>query len=285
LAGGIAFRSEPQLLASLRPYRLAAVPELTLDIEKLADTVVRDWPTAMTSTSSAIDFTQHCPSCGGVFTVDRFEATSPGARLHIIVKNSGEYGNLNLVLDACRVFVLGSRQAEDWVKSYRWARAKGRNALELYEKVTSSYGLRAANEDELPRELGAGESWSGWFESSRPLADEIAAMIVIIGPFRRDGPHGFANHMTLDDTRPFISLRGEVLVEPPSSVMRWAGWLVAWLRCLWRLENLGMVLGALAGAVADNLGGTVLLFTFAGLVGGWHLFHVLAKRLQERAKS
>jgi hypothetical protein len=236
----------------------------------------------MTSTLESVAFSQHCPDCGGVFTIDQLQATTNGFRLRLSVENTGEHGTLNLVMDSCRIFALDSRQSDWWIRSYAWWRAQGRTAWELYDKVTLVYGLRPLQEDELPFELHPGQSWSGLFESSRSLGEDAVALIGFPGPFRRTKPHSFMSHMTMDGTRPFISLQGDVTVEPPSIAKKWAGWLVALARCVWRFELLGIFAGGIIGSVADIYLDTRPVFQFSGIPVGWYIFHLLAGNLWRR---
>src|SRR5688572_11728721 len=120
----------------------------------------------MTTTPVSIEFSQHCPDCGGVFAIDQFEATERGFRLRLAIENTGEHGTLNLVMDGCRLFAMREDQAAWWTRSYTWKRAQGRAAWELYDKVESSYSLRPVDEEALSHDLLLGESWSGWFEST-----------------------------------------------------------------------------------------------------------------------
>jgi hypothetical protein len=173
-------------------------------------------------------------------------------------------------------------QASWWLNSYSWFRAQRRTAWELYDKVTSTYGLRAVQEDVLPYDLLPGESWSGWFESSRPVDDKVVALVGFFGPFRRQRPRSFMSHMTMDESRPFLSLHGgEVTVRPMSVLKKRAGWALSWARCFWRLEYLGIVVGATVGALADTFLGTDPLLWLLGVPVGWYLFHLIASRRRE----
>ena len=87
--------------------------------------------------------------------------------------------------------------------------------------------------------------------------------------------------MGADETRPFVSLQVEVTVKPASILKKRAGWALAWARCFWRLEYLGIVVGGITGALADIYLGTDPLFQLLGLPAGWYLFHLIARSLRE----
>jgi hypothetical protein len=107
--------------------------------------------------------------------------------------------------------------------------------------------------------------------------DQASALVCTLGYFRQARTGNFCCHVTMDETRPFISLGRDVTLPEPSRLMRWTGRVMAFARCLWSLPVLGIVLGAIAGTLADVYLNTEPVFRLVGLFGGWYLFYQIAR--------
>ena len=247
---------------------------------------------ASSNRTRSLAWHEHCKDCGAVFGIDELESGPLRFRLHLTVENTGEHGILSLALDGSRVFILDKEQAPGWIKSYSWLRGQSRTAWELYERGGMGHVLRLVDPGSLPRDLFPGERWSGWLEATgRKLVDDDVGLIGIFGPFRRESPVGYLNHITHDRTRPFIGLMEEVTVKPLSPWSSTLASTLAQLRCVWtyRFPLAGMLAGGIIGAEFDGILSTEPLLGLLGIVlggiGGYHLPALIRRRRPTRPDS
>lgn len=235
--------------------------------------------------TQALAWREHCKDCGAIFELDQLEIGPLRFRLNLTIENTGEHGALGLALDSSRVFILDKTTAPRWIESYAWQRAQNRTAWDIYEHARMGHALRPLDPASLPRELAPGERWSGWFEvAGRRLTEDDVGMVGIFGPFRRESPVGYMNHVTHDKTHPFIGLNGEVTIKPLSPFAAATAGLLAQLRCVWayRYVIAGTLVGVVAGAAIDSALGTRPLFGLGSIVGGAFAGYHLTQFLQRR---
>lgn len=227
-----------------------------------------------------VDFRELCRECGASFAIDHLERAADGFRVHLAVENTGEHGRLKLVFDANRAFALTAGEAASWIRSYPRVWAQGRTLIEIQKVTKRVFALHPVEGSGLPVEISVGERWDGWFESvRRPLPEEIVALLFTFLPIQQERPKRALALLSQDRTRPFVGLKGEVTVKPPSAFRLLGFRLVASLRSQWiglrSLESLsgmgGVALGffggdlflgaegSIVGAVVGLLGGTALV--------------------------
>jgi hypothetical protein len=236
--------------------------------------------------SLRLKFSDHCRDCGGIFSVDEVISDGDILRLHLVIENTGEHGDLELLLESTQVFLFDSEEAASWVKSYAQLWAKEQIWLKINEmgaqKADRFLGLRAVDGTKLPFKLTVGARWDGWFENVRqPLPEDSVALMAVIGMFSQEKPNRLMNHLTHHRTRPFISLSGEdVTVEPLGGLPLFIARLQASLRTIlaqfWNLS----VLITIAGAILGTLVGIILfrdlafMFTFLGSLIGMAIYNL-----------
>jgi hypothetical protein len=196
--------------------------------------------------------------------------------LHLVIENTGECGELTLLMESSRVLALNAEQARTYKGSYAWERAQQWNSVNKYISPDTFFGLSVVNTGDLPKKLLEGEKWDGWFESSgRPLPSDAVALIAVFGLFEEQRPKRLMNFITTDPRRPFISLTGEeVTVRPLSMAAVALAKAARFLRCIWRPATLipfafGISSVAVLEAATSPPVSVVLVGWFGGYTAGY----------------
>lgn len=128
----------------------------------------------------------------------------------------------------------------------------------------------------LPASIDKGQEWDGWFETIRtPLPGDAGAMLMAFGPMSSQATQQAIVKRLFSETRPFVSLREDVTVEPLAGSellqQRWKATTGSYLKDLTQLENLlaipGALLGILVGSQISFAAGLILVFPGV-LLGG-----------------
>lgn len=239
----------------------------------------------MTNRQIAVPFSEHCVECGGVFSVVQIDIEPDRFRLHLRVENTGECGELTLLMESSRVLALNAKQAQNFMKSYSWQRAQGRSSAEKYIGPETFFGLGVVNAGDLPKKLVEGQAWDGWFESAgRPLPKDAVALIAVFGLFEEQRPKRMMNFITNDPRRPFISLTGEeVTVSELSHGLSIFARVIGYLQCLWSPANRLPLAGGIAGVLGvEAFTNAPVSLALAGWFGGYAVGYVSLRVWNER---
>ena len=165
---------------------------------------------------------EHCTGCGMQWQIT-IQNTRSRTQLEVQIQNTGERGLLSLQFEQVVGYALDESQADSWQRIYPQARAERTTFKRLEENGRSIFEFRPLPGASLPYGLNPRQTWKGRFESKGGrLPDGTVGLILSFGPVVHElTPPGLLakdNWITLDATRPFIGLRGEVRLTPPATL-------------------------------------------------------------------
>jgi hypothetical protein len=164
-------------------------------------------------------YSEKCADCGMEWTVTVLQAKSAPPSAHVSVKNTGERGVLTLAFNQVGAAFLDTNQAAAWAQVYAGARASRTVPQQFSAVGSSNTRWRPAQGTRVPVTLAPGAEWSGDFEIMEgTVPADAAALILTLGPVQYEkiapGQPSAEFWITWDPTRPYIGLRGEVVVTP-----------------------------------------------------------------------
>lgn len=158
-----------------------------------------------------LSYVERCTECGAIFKVDRLEVNEKNFRVRVTIENTGEYGNLQLVLDRSSVFTLDLAQASKYKAGFDRAFRDGTQEKLLGSVITKSgVRLHAEPEGGLPKVLRFKDQWSGWFRADSPLPKEAVVLILYLGNINREKADKNGKYETYwasyHENQPFIEI-------------------------------------------------------------------------------
>jgi len=166
-----------------------------------------------TPTPRTLDLTyrEQCGECGAIFTVDKIEMWPDSFRVWVAIQNTGEAGNLQLILDESRVYTLDLAQASKYREGFAEAVTNGKLEGLIHEVNPRSFAIYPAADAKLPHILEPGERWTGWFETRHSsLPKEAVAIQVLLAPINRGKPDKYSRYssswVSAYEDHPFIEI-------------------------------------------------------------------------------
>ena len=164
----------------------------------------------------AARYREECSACGATFTVDQVEVFAGGLlRIHTSVENSGEFGSMKLILTGSSIDVFNAAQAEQYRAAFDNSQAartvprllsSQRTETRLAFPSTGS-GFVPSTGTGIPANLAIGQRWTGWLQTSIPLATTTTpvALVLHLGSImsEKGGPASWASYA---EGLPFIEL-------------------------------------------------------------------------------
>lgn len=152
---------------------------------------------------------EHCLDCGGEFSVDQLELLGDAFRVHVSIKNTGEQGDLGLIMNESALFALDGIQATRYQAGLKKAIEAG-NVSGLIDEIKPSYfEIKPEEVSKLPATLRFGQSWSGWFRTNKPLPREAVGLYIGLYPINRSKPtngQSTSTWISVDETQPFVEI-------------------------------------------------------------------------------
>lgn len=112
--------------------------------------------------------------------VQEVVADADSVRLRLRIECTGKKGDVILMMDVCRLYLLDEAEAIEWQREARWKDATGTLWESLYGQ-TNVMGLVPEHLDEFPLLLQAGDVWEGWLHTNLPMAPNAAAVVALLG--------------------------------------------------------------------------------------------------------
>jgi hypothetical protein len=173
-----------------------------------------------------LTYREECVECGATFTVDRLEIRQSGFRVRISVENTGQGGELQLILDNSRVYVFDLAEASQFRDAFGYAFDVTTIQDLLNDVSPRSFSLSVTPGTDVPSTLPAGSVWQGWLENTYYEFPKTAvAMLIWLQPINRELPTASGRYefwwVSADDGHPFIELPGAP--EGSGSALQGAG--------------------------------------------------------------
>ncbi|QQG43058.1 MAG: hypothetical protein HYW45_02495 [Candidatus Daviesbacteria bacterium] len=132
--------------------------------------------------TTPLSYHEKCSECGATFTVDKLEPLINQFRVRVKIENTGQSGDLQLVLNNSVVRFFNPTQAQEFRNGYFLAIQQNRVGNLTRELNVATAELYIDKEAGLPKTLKLGESITFWVVSSRSLPNNTAAIQLVLSP-------------------------------------------------------------------------------------------------------